>query len=207
MDVPPLGTVPTLITWVVPLGSVMVAVVPVAALGPALVTITLTVMVAPGVALAGAVIVMAKSAIAFTAKEAVTVAEFAPSEVVNEPAAIVLVTVPANKLVTTAVIVQLEPCGIKVPTGSDSDEPLATAVADPKKQPVVVVTAGEALTNPPGYASMNAFVRVAETSGFVLLIVIVNKAVDPALMVLGEKLFETAGLESPTVSVSDAVQV
>lgn len=54
---------------------------------------------------------------------------------------------------------------------------------------------------------MNKEVNVADTSACVLEILIVNNAVPPALMVLEEKLLEIVGLDSPTVSVSAAVQV
>jgi len=48
---------------------------------------------------------------------------------------------------------------------------------------------------------------VADTKAWVLEIVIVNKVVPPAFIALREKLFETVGLESETVSISAAVHV
>lgn len=54
---------------------------------------------------------------------------------------------------------------------------------------------------------MNSVVNVAETSACVFDIEIVKSVVPPALMVLGEKLFEIVGLAGPTVSVSADVQV
>jgi hypothetical protein len=55
--------------------------------------------------------------------------------------------------------------------------------------------------------SVNAALSVAETSAWVLTIEIVNSAVPPAIMLLGEKLLEIVGGDRPTVSVSAAVQV
>ena len=119
----------------------------------------------------------------------------------------VLVTVPLTELVTTAVNVQAEACGIKVPTGSDNELAPATAATLPALQPVVVVTDGDVLTSPAGYRSVNNNVNVAETSACVLTILIVSNAVPPALIAVGEKLFEIVGLDRPTVSVSADVQV
>jgi hypothetical protein len=55
--------------------------------------------------------------------------------------------------------------------------------------------------------SVNAALSVAETSAWVLTIEIVSNAVPPAIILLGEKLFEIIGGDRPTVSVSAAVQV
>jgi hypothetical protein len=54
---------------------------------------------------------------------------------------------------------------------------------------------------------VNAALSVAETSAWVLTIEIVSSAVPPAIILLGEKLFEIVGRDRPTVSVSAAVQV
>ncbi len=54
---------------------------------------------------------------------------------------------------------------------------------------------------------MNNVVSVADTSAWVLRMVMVSKAVPPALMALGEKVFETMGSDGETGSASAAVQV
>ena len=139
----------TVIVWVVPFGSTTVAVTLLAVLGPLLVIVTVAVMVWPGVPLAGALIVMAKSA-PITPSEAVAAAAFVPTEVTKASAAMVFVTVPTTELVTTAVNVQVEPGGITVPIGKVKDPARATADTAPALQPTVVVTDGFALTNPAG---------------------------------------------------------
>ena len=48
---------------------------------------------------------------------------------------------------------------------------------------------------------------MADTRACVFVMVIVSKAVPPAFIELGEKLFETTGREGETVSMSAAVQV
>jgi hypothetical protein len=81
---------------------------------------------------------------------AVAVKELEPADVFNEPEGMLLVSVPPIELVTTAEIVQVEACGIRVPEGSDNDPAPATAVATPPVQPVVVTLEGLALTRPVG---------------------------------------------------------
>ena len=49
--------------------------------------------------------------------------------------------------------------------------------------------------------------KVPDTKAWVLEIVMVSKAVPPALMEVREKLFETVGREDVTLSMSEAVQV
>ena len=49
--------------------------------------------------------------------------------------------------------------------------------------------------------------KVADTSAWVLEIVMVSRAVPPAFIELREKLFETVGREDVTASISAAVQV
>ena len=61
VEVWPAGRAPTVIVWVVPFGRVMTALTVWAVLGPALVITTVAVMVWPGVALAGAVMLIATS--------------------------------------------------------------------------------------------------------------------------------------------------
>ena len=55
--------------------------------------------------------------------------------------------------------------------------------------------------------SVSAAVKVAPTSAWVFDMEMVNRAVPPAPIVLGEILLEIVGLDNPTVSVSDEVQV
>ncbi len=55
------------------------------------------------------VLVICKSALARTIKPALTVAVLVPTDVVREPAGIVLVMLPETELVTTTVTVQLDP--------------------------------------------------------------------------------------------------
>ena len=77
-----------------------------------------------------ATLVTLKSALlADTPKTAVIVLELVPTLVVNEPEGIVLVTLPATEFVTTAVTVQLEAGGIKLPDASVSVPSPAVAVA------------------------------------------------------------------------------
>lgn len=54
---------------------------------------------------------------------------------------------------------------------------------------------------------MNKVVSVADASAWLLVMVMVSKAVAPALMVLKEKVFEIVGRDGETVSISAAVQV
>lgn len=49
--------------------------------------------------------------------------------------------------------------------------------------------------------------KVADTSAWVLEIVMVRRTVPPAFSELREKLFDTVGLDGETVSMSAAVQV
>ena len=107
-------------------------------------------MVEPCTAAPLATLVSVKSALELTPSTAVTVAELVPTEVVKEPDAIVFVIVPATELVTTDVIVQVDPCGIKVPAGSVKEPAPAIADTDPAVQPVVVVTDGLVLMSPAG---------------------------------------------------------
>lgn len=75
---------------------------------------------------------------------------FVPTDVVKEPAAMVFVTVPTTELVRTAVNVQLEPGGIRVPAGKVKNPASATAETAPALQPLVVVTDGLEFTRPIG---------------------------------------------------------
>ena len=48
---------------------------------------------------------------------------------------------------------------------------------------------------------------MADVNAWLLVMEIVSKAVPPALIVLGENVFEMVGLDGETVSMSAAVQV
>ena len=48
---------------------------------------------------------------------------------------------------------------------------------------------------------------MADVNAWLLVIAMVSKAVPPALIVVGEKVFEMVGLDGETVSISAAVQV
>ena len=98
--VPPLTMLVTLIVLVVPFGNTMVAVTALAVLGPLLTMLTTAVMVWPGVALAGTLIVMARSATGVSAVAAVAV--LLPGLV----SAVVLVTAP------------LKVCTVVLPAGT-----------------------------------------------------------------------------------------
>ena len=93
-------------------------------------------MVEPMVPLAlEATLVTLKSAlVADTPKTAVIVLELVPTLVVNDPEGIVLGRLPATELVTTAVTVQLDAGGIKLPDDSVSVPNPAVAVAAPPMQ-------------------------------------------------------------------------
>lgn len=73
-------------------------------------------------ALAGpvATLLTTRSALALTLKTAVAVFELLPTEVVSDPAGIVLVTVPPTALVTTLEMAQLAPGGMTAPAASVS---------------------------------------------------------------------------------------
>ena len=152
-------------------------------------------------------LLVTKLALKSTPNTAVTVTELVPTEVDREPEAIVLVAVPLTEVVTTDVMKHLEAGGMTVPIGNVSDPAPGAADTVPKLQPIVVVTAGVVFTIPAGYGSVKRAVSVAETSAWVFEIEIVNRAVPPAVMLLGVKLLETDGLDKPIVSVSEAVHV
>ena len=48
---------------------------------------------------------------------------------------------------------------------------------------------------------------MADVNEWLLVIAMVSKAVPPALIVVGKKVFEMVGLDGETVSISAAVQV
>jgi hypothetical protein len=145
-----------------------------------------------------AVLVMAKSAVGLTVSVAITVLEFAPTEVDKEPEGIVLVTCGETPE-------QFAPGGINVPAGNVKLLPPDAATGVDDKQ-VVATNDGLALTNPDWYWSMKGVLKVAETNWWVLVNVITNKDVPPAGIVDGEKVFETVGKLALTVSTSTAEQ-
>ena len=149
-DVPPLITLVTVMVRVVPSGNTTVAVTLLAVLGPLLVMVTVALIVWPGVALAGTVIPMLRSATALTKSAATAGFAFVPTVVASAPAAMVFVRVPETELVTTDVIVQLALGAMTVPTGSVSDPAPASADTEPDVQPAVVTTDGLVLTKPAG---------------------------------------------------------
>lgn len=146
----PLTALPRL--WALPnwLGKVSTKLALVSVEGPALLSTKLKLVVAP----VATVLVLDSLAtdrltVGTTPITALTVVELVPTEVVNEPGAIVLVTVPPTELVTTTVMVQVDACGIKVPRGSVKEPVFGVAVA-PRLQPLVMTDAGVALTRPVG---------------------------------------------------------
>ena len=148
---PPLTAEPRLAALANWLGSVSTKLAPSSVDGPALLITKLKVVVAP----TATVVVFDSLATprltaGNTPSTAVTVAELVPTDVVNEPDAIVFVKDPATELVTTAVSVHVEPCAIRVFAGRVNDPPPAIAKTDPLVQPTVVVTEGLALTTPIG---------------------------------------------------------
>ena len=100
-----------------PAGRLSVKVAPLAALGPALVMTTVKVTWPPAATAAGvALLVRARSATGLTVNVAVTGAEFEPTDVVSEPAGIVLTLVASP--VTTTETEQEAPGAITVPAAT-----------------------------------------------------------------------------------------
>ena len=126
-------------------------IVPVRVDGPALVTTKVKLVVLPtATVLEPTSLVTPRLTVGTTPITALTVVELVPTEVVNEPGAMVLVTVPPIELVTTTVMVQVDACGIKVPIGRVREPVLGVAVAMPELQPEVRTDEGVALTRPVG---------------------------------------------------------
>jgi hypothetical protein len=152
------------------------------------------------------VLKMARSADGLTVNVAVIRVGLAPTEVVNEPAGIVLAACGEVTEVTTAETEQLELGAINVPTGNDNWFTPGVAVTAPAIQ-VVAARVVVALIIPNGYTSTKAVLKVAETSLWVLVNVITNNEVPPAVMVVGLKVLETVGRLAVMVSLSGALQV
>ena len=119
--------------------------------GPAFVTTSVKLVVLPtATVLEPTSLLTPRLTVGATPITAETVDELVPTEVVSEPGAIVLVTVPLSELVTTTEMVQVDACGIKVPAGRVKEPSPGVAVATPALQPVVVTDDGVALTKPVG---------------------------------------------------------
>ena len=115
--------------------------------GPALVTTSVKLVVPPtATVVLPTSLLTPRLTVGTTPITALTVVELVPTEVVNEPGAMVLVTVPPIELVTTTVMVQVDACGIKVPTGRVREPVLGVAVAMLELQPEVRTDEGVALT-------------------------------------------------------------
>lgn len=202
---PPLTLLPRLTALLNWLGKVSTKLPPVSVEGPAFVITKLNVVVPPTptvVMLANLATVRLTAGVTFNA--ALTVAVFVPTDVVNDPAGIVLVIAPATELVTTVVTVQTPAGGMVNPAPSVKLLPPAVAVAAP---PVQLVSAPvPVFTRPVGYISVNSAESVADTSAWVFVIVMVSSAVPPALMLASEKLLETTGFDVATRSRSWAEQ-
>ena len=148
-----------------------------------------------------------KSALPLTIKVADAAVLLLPTDVVKDPAAMVLVKVPEVELVTTTVTVQDELGGMTEPAAKVTALCPIVAVAVPGLQ--LVKALEEKLTSPAGvtgYASINAEDNVAPTKACVLVIVIVNRAVPPAAILAGKKLLEINGREGVTESTSETEQ-
>jgi hypothetical protein len=125
--------------------------VPVKVDGPAFVTTSVKLVVLPSATVLEPTSLLGLMlTVAVTLKTALTVNELVPTEVVKEPAGMVFVTVPPVELVTTTVTVQVDDCGIKVPSDRVKEPVLGVAVAEPEIQPVVLTDDGEAFTKPAG---------------------------------------------------------
>ena len=119
--------------------------------GPAFVTTSVKLVVLPTATVVEPTSLLTpRLTVGMTPITAEAVDELVPTEVVSEPGAIVLVTVPPIELVTTTVIVQVEACGIKVPIGRVNEPVFGVAVATPAVQPMVLTDGGAALTKPVG---------------------------------------------------------
>lgn len=183
--------------------SSMLAVVSVE--GPALLTTRekLTVPPSPTVVRLDVLLTL-RLTVGCTLNAALTATVFEPTEVVSEPAGIVFVIDPETELVTTTETEQLEPWGIRVPEASVRDPSPGVELAVPTQ--LVCATELAELTRPVGYRSVKSADSVAETSACVLVIVMVNSAVPPTLMLASEKLLAITGLDGETRSRSWAEQ-
>ena len=152
------------------------------------------------------VLVIAKSAAGFTMSVAVIKLALAPTEVVKEPAGMVLASCGVLVEVTTADTEQLALGAISVPAASDSCVPPGAAVGAGPVQ-VVAASGVAALNKPAGYSSTKAGLKVAVVNLCVFVKVMTSSEVPPASMVLGLNVLDTVGKLALTVSISAAVQV
>ena len=154
----PVAVLALALTWLLTPASVLVSWlgklslrVPVSVPGPLLVTTMVKLVVPPSTSvLLATTLVTPRVTTGTTPITAETVDEFVPTEVVSEPGAIVLVTVPPTELVTTTEIVQVDAWGIKVAAGKVKEPKPGVAEAMPALQPVVATDDGAALTKPVG---------------------------------------------------------
>jgi hypothetical protein len=133
-----------------PVGNASWNVALLAVLGPALLITKVKVIALPATVLVlppTTALAMLRSAVGVTFKMAVAVALLLPTEVVSEPAGIVLV--PVKMPVTTTETEQLAPGGITVPPKTASDEPAGAAVT-PELAQVVVANGEDELLMPSG---------------------------------------------------------
>jgi hypothetical protein len=144
------------------------------------------------------------TSLSVTVSVAVTAFELTPTLVDKDPAGIVLTTCGEVTDVTTTETLQLELGAIPVPTPTVSAP--ALAVTTGVRQVLDVIAPG-AVVKPVGYASVNKDVKVAVTNLWVLVKVITNKEVPPALIALGVKDFATWGRLAATASMSDTEQI
>jgi hypothetical protein len=124
-----------------------------------------------------------------------------PTEVVNEPAGMALISGLDELLVTTAETEQLAPGGTTDPTDivivPNPEVAAGVALAQ-----VVVTNDGLAFNKPAGYWSVNNEEKVADVRACVLVNVITNSEVPPAEIVAGVNVLETKGRLGVTTSGS-----
>jgi hypothetical protein len=137
---PPLTWLLTSVAVPQPAGSVSAKLPPKSVLGPALPITKLKVFTPPAnAALELASLVTLRFTSGETLKEAVAAEAFEPTEVVNEPAPIVLTTEPVRVLVTTVDTMQEEFGGISVPAGTVKLPPPTETAGTPDAHVVVAV--------------------------------------------------------------------
>jgi hypothetical protein len=158
--------------------------------------------VAPWLTLA--LLVICRSALGLTVKDAVTVEVLVPKAVVSEPAGKVFV--PDTKLVTTTETEQEDPGGITVPFDTVKDAAPGVAVTVELTQEVDAKGAAELLMLA-GYESKKADVKVADTNWCVLMKVMTKREVPPALIEVGENDLDIVGRLGVIGSESATVQV
>ncbi len=152
------------------------------------------------------VLLTLRSALPTTLKTADAVVPFEPTEVVNDPAGMVFVQVPATGLVTTTLKAHEELGGITVPCAKVTVPNPMVALAVPGLHVVEATEPELTIPEARGYTSVKVEDKVADTSACVLVIVIVSKAVPPAAILAGKKFLEITGVDGVTESLSAAEQ-